>query len=53
MDQDKIKAWWFDMVSNLTGQVMALSDEVKKLRERISDMSNDKSTNHADTHNVD
>ncbi len=40
MDQDKIKAWWFNMVSELSGQVMTLSEEVTKLRSRIADMEN-------------
>ncbi len=38
MDQDKIKSWWFNMVSELTGQILALTEEVTKLRQKIAEM---------------
>ncbi len=38
MDQDKIKAWWFNTISDLIGRVLALTDEVEALRKRIHDL---------------
>ncbi len=35
MDPDKIKAWWFNMVSELSGQVMMLTEENRRLKEHI------------------